>query len=60
LTDVVEDEERLVEVVDALVGDPERCHDRVLRGRRLFVADAADLVERASTGRTQVATAVSE
>jgi UDP-N-acetylglucosamine:LPS N-acetylglucosamine transferase len=56
LTDVTEDEQRLVEVVEALVTDPSRCHDRVLRGRQLFVADAADLVERASGRRAPVAT----
>ena len=56
LTDVLEDEERLVEVVEALVSDESRCYDRVLRGRQLFVADAADLVERASTRRAPVVT----
>jgi UDP-N-acetylglucosamine:LPS N-acetylglucosamine transferase len=55
LTDVMEDEQRLVEVVEALVTDQSRCHERVLRGRQLFVADAADLVEGASNGRTPVA-----
>jgi UDP-N-acetylglucosamine:LPS N-acetylglucosamine transferase len=56
LTDVLEDEQRLVEVVEALVTDESRCYDRVLRGRQLFVADAADLVERASTRRATVVT----
>lgn len=57
LTDVVDDEQRLVEVVEALVSDRSRRHERVLRGRQLFVADAADLVERASGRLAPVAAA---
>ena len=60
LTDVVEDEQRLVEVVDALVADEARCRERVLRGRQLFVADAADLVERAGIRRAPVPTSSTE
>jgi len=53
----MEDEERLVEVVEALMTDQARRHERVLRGRQLFVADAADLVERASGRLAPVAAA---
>ena len=49
LTDVVEDPRRLVDVLDAIVQDAPGRRERVARGRALFVADAADLVEQATS-----------
>lgn len=46
LTDVVGEELDLLRALDRLAGDPDGVRDRVARGRALFVADAADLVER--------------
>jgi UDP-N-acetylglucosamine:LPS N-acetylglucosamine transferase len=48
LTDVVDDEPGLLDAVDRLVDDRRSNVDRVARGRQLFVADAADIVERAA------------
>jgi UDP-N-acetylglucosamine:LPS N-acetylglucosamine transferase len=49
LTDVVEDPRRLVDVLDAIVQDAPGRRERVARGQALFVADAADLVEQATS-----------
>ncbi|MDN5748338.1 MAG: hypothetical protein L0H64_07505, partial [Pseudonocardia sp.] len=46
LTDVVTDERGLVHALDRLARDPQRYSDRVARGRALFVADAAEIIER--------------
>jgi processive 1,2-diacylglycerol beta-glucosyltransferase len=49
LTDVVEDPRRLVDLLDGIVQDAPGRRERVARGRALFVADAADLVEQATS-----------
>lgn len=46
LTDVATDERGLVHALDRLARDPQRYSDRVARGRALFVADAAEIIER--------------
>jgi UDP-N-acetylglucosamine:LPS N-acetylglucosamine transferase len=46
LTDVVHRPQELVGAVERLVRDERRRRERIARGRSLFVADAADMVER--------------
>ncbi len=46
LTDVVEEPRRLLQVIDDLVEDEARYKERAARGKELFVADAAVIVER--------------
>ncbi len=46
LTDVVDEPDRLVAVIEELVGDEARYKERASRGKELFVADAAVIVER--------------
>jgi UDP-N-acetylglucosamine:LPS N-acetylglucosamine transferase len=50
LTDVVEDPRRLLQVIEELVEDEARYKERAARGKELFVADAAALVERVADG----------
>lgn len=49
VTDVVHDDAALVAAVERLRTDPEHRRERVSRGRRLFVADVADLVLQAAS-----------
>jgi hypothetical protein len=44
LTDVVEEPVDLLAAMDRLMADPAARSERIARGRRLFVADAADLL----------------
>jgi UDP-N-acetylglucosamine:LPS N-acetylglucosamine transferase len=60
LTHVTEDEQHLVEVLEDLLRDPDAVRERVQRGRRLFVADAADLVEQASGPGAPLSAAASD
>jgi UDP-N-acetylglucosamine:LPS N-acetylglucosamine transferase len=46
LTDVVQEPDELGRAVERLVRDARGRQERVVRGRSLFVADAADMVER--------------
>jgi UDP-N-acetylglucosamine:LPS N-acetylglucosamine transferase len=46
LTDLVAEEDALLTALDRLVGDDAHYRERVARGQDLFVADAAELVER--------------
>jgi UDP-N-acetylglucosamine:LPS N-acetylglucosamine transferase len=52
LTDVVEDEQRLREVLQGLVADEARYKERASRGKELFVADAATVVARVAADGT--------
>jgi len=57
LTDVVHHPDELGRALDGLVGDERRRRERIARGRSLFVADAADLVERYAGVPAEVARA---
>ena len=48
LTEIVTEDADLAGVLDRLVGDRARVRDRVARGKALFVADAADLIEKSA------------
>ena len=48
VTDLVTDEAGLLGAVDALADDPAHREGRIKRGQALFVADLADIVERAT------------
>lgn len=50
LTDLVDDVPALLRALDRLDGDRRRHADRVARGRALFVADAAEIIERVAGG----------
>ncbi|HET7386104.1 MAG TPA: glycosyltransferase [Nocardioidaceae bacterium] len=49
LTDIVTDEAQLLGAIDALVADPVEREARIARGKSLFVADAAEMLERMAT-----------
>jgi len=57
LTDVVQHPDELVRAIDRLAGDDRRRHERIARGRSLFVTDAADLLERYAGVPAEVASA---
>ena len=55
LTEIVTEDADLLGALDALAGDDRRTQERIRRGRALFVADAAETVERAAGRREDAA-----
>jgi UDP-N-acetylglucosamine:LPS N-acetylglucosamine transferase len=53
LTDVVTDERGLLRALDRLTGDRREYRDRVARGKALFVADPAEIIERVAQDDAQ-------